>query len=274
MHSGLLLYQHPQVWSHVIPNGWSKQAAASSGCMQRFYVHSPGRRTKQQGHSDLISSTACIPAWGWCARLSVCSSTVLARARWLNRTCAGRRAACRAGGSTCGSTCRLRWFSLLHQQDLHHVIFGQRWRARSFNRLFFRHAAFSSLAILDLSKRNFRWSSLKSWILMLQSVVPCVQRNAALLAGGTARALNRGRTGVRDVAGNSGRNIEDWHGAADWLAEGTKSSCEAWLSPSSREWLRVRIAMGPGASSNASMRNDLLRKAEEEEVGIPPASTD
>ena len=57
---------------------------------------------------------------------------------------------------------------------------SDRWRARSFNRLFFRHAAFNSLAILDLSKRNFRWSSLKSWILMLQSVVPSVSNEMLL----------------------------------------------------------------------------------------------
>ena len=274
MHSGLLLYQHPQVCSTVIPNVWSKQAAASSGCMQQLYVHSPGRRKKQQGHSDLITSTACIPAWGWCARLSVCSSTVLARARWLNRTCAGRRAACRAGGSTCGSTCRLRWFSLLHQQDLHHVIFGQ-----------MASSLFQSFVLPTCCLQFFGdprpFKAQFSLVLpqIVDSHAPvccslCVQRNAALLAGGTARALNRGRTCVRDVAGNSGRNIEDWHGAAEWLAEGTKSSCEAWLSPRRRAWLRVRIAMGSGASPIASMRHDLLRKAEEEEVGTPPASTD
>ena len=51
---------------------------------------------------------------------------------------------------------------------------SDRWRARSFNRLFFRHAAFNSLASLDLSNRSLFWSSLNSWILRLQSVVPSV----------------------------------------------------------------------------------------------------
>ena len=98
---------HASNHSHVYLQGYMPLNIPRLGALCQKSFHAKEQElTKANKPFDCTHGTCKASHWDAmskgcrCARLSVCSSTVLARARWLNRTCAGRRAACRAGGST------------------------------------------------------------------------------------------------------------------------------------------------------------------------------